>query len=321
MFVCKRCRKNITVKLPTDFNTITGRCKQCESEVSNILGKFQQAFRDACKDKNLTEQELIWLSSGLTKVYISEEEAFAFIRDDALYVLERFLTFAQSDGDITEDEAQRLRDLRKRLRIPDSQTKSFEERLDQLLSISNIRRGQLPIVQSTTMLDAKEECHLETEATHNKITRSDFSPMKGRLVVTNRKVHFLSLEGGWSISLKKIMRVEGDSRRVYLEVANGKGNGDYFVENGDLTRTIVDTAVRVAKKQLDKPSESSEGRHIPQDVQRAVWRRDDGKCVKCGSRSYLEFDHIIPFSKGGASSTSNVQLLCRKCNLEKGNSI
>ncbi len=60
---------------------------------------------------------------------------------------------------------------------------------------------------------------------------------------------------------------------------------------------------------------------IPQEVMDKVWNRDGGKCVKCGSQENLEFDHIIPFSKGGATTYRNMQLLCKKCNLEKTNKI
>lgn len=57
---------------------------------------------------------------------------------------------------------------------------------------------------------------------------------------------------------------------------------------------------------------------LSDDVKLFVWNRDGGKCVKCGGREKLEFDHIIPFSKGGSDTTRNIQLLCEKCNRSKG---
>ncbi len=60
---------------------------------------------------------------------------------------------------------------------------------------------------------------------------------------------------------------------------------------------------------------------IPEDVKNTVYRRDGGKCVYCGSTQNLQYDHIIPFSKGGATSVENLQILCQKCNLEKSNKI
>lgn len=60
---------------------------------------------------------------------------------------------------------------------------------------------------------------------------------------------------------------------------------------------------------------------IPEDVQIFVWQRDEGRCVKCGSQENLEYDHIIPLSKGGSNTARNIQLLCEKCNRQKGNRI
>ena len=60
---------------------------------------------------------------------------------------------------------------------------------------------------------------------------------------------------------------------------------------------------------------------IPEDVKFEVWRRDGGKCVICGSQKNLEFDHIIPFSKGGSSTARNLQLLCQDCNRHKSDKI
>jgi 5-methylcytosine-specific restriction endonuclease McrA len=57
---------------------------------------------------------------------------------------------------------------------------------------------------------------------------------------------------------------------------------------------------------------------IPRDVRRAVWERYRGRCVECHSDFDIQYDHIIPFSMGGASTVENLQLLCARCNQQKG---
>ncbi|MGH7932872.1 MAG: HNH endonuclease [Candidatus Binataceae bacterium] len=56
---------------------------------------------------------------------------------------------------------------------------------------------------------------------------------------------------------------------------------------------------------------------VPEGVRLFVWQRDQGQCVKCGSRERLEFDHIIPVSAGGSSTERNIQILCEACNRAK----
>jgi hypothetical protein len=60
---------------------------------------------------------------------------------------------------------------------------------------------------------------------------------------------------------------------------------------------------------------------IPEDVRAFVWRRDGGRCRRCGSEKNLHFDHIIPISKGGSTIADNLQILCMQCNLAKSNNI
>jgi SAD/SRA domain/HNH endonuclease len=60
-------------------------------------------------------------------------------------------------------------------------------------------------------------------------------------------------------------------------------------------------------------------RIIPSHVKLAVWKRDEGACIQCGSKQNLHFDHVLPYSKGGTSnSEENIQLLCMKHNIRKG---
>ena len=74
--------------------------------------------------------------------------------------------------------------------------------------------------------------------------------------------------------------------------------------------------------QQERPS-----RHIPAAVRREVWQRDGGQCTfvdaqgrRCTERSFLQFEHRIPFAKGGLSNVDNVRLLCRahnRCQAER----
>jgi len=74
---------------------------------------------------------------------------------------------------------------------------------------------------------------------------------------------------------------------------------------------------------ITKENTERERRHIvPTHIKLSVWKRDGGKCVKCGASNELHFDHILPFSKGGTSlKEENVQLLCARHNLQKSDKI
>lgn len=62
------------------------------------------------------------------------------------------------------------------------------------------------------------------------------------------------------------------------------------------------------------------GRFIPTFVKMRVARRDENTCQICSKHlkdNEIEFDHIIPVSKGGSSEEQNVQVTCYKCNRDK----
>lgn len=55
-------------------------------------------------------------------------------------------------------------------------------------------------------------------------------------------------------------------------------------------------------------------RGIPQPVKIAVLTRDGGRCRRCGSTRDLQYDRIVPNSRGGSSTDeNNIRLLCGKC--------
>ena len=72
---------------------------------------------------------------------------------------------------------------------------------------------------------------------------------------------------------------------------------------------------------VEETNTTESTRRISQQVMDKVWNRDNGRCVSCGSNQKLEFDHIIPFSKGGSNTYRNIQLLCESCNRQKSSKI
>ncbi|WP_228819248.1 HNH endonuclease [Nocardia transvalensis] len=110
--------------------------------------------------------------------------------------------------------------------------------------------------------------------------------------------------------------------------------GRWFVDNDGLSAEAVhallvtrdqrrQTAINRAQTtvaMLSEPAPAVRGA-IPDDLKMLIWARDGGRCRKCGSNSELQFDHIIPVSKGGATSEENLQLLCGPCNRSKGGNL
>jgi hypothetical protein len=79
---------------------------------------------------------------------------------------------------------------------------------------------------------------------------------------------------------------------------------------------------------LPLPGEARARTAIQREIRAAVWKRDGGRCRNCGITDAevtadtgvrLHYDHIIPFSKNGADTVNNIQLLCEACNLSNGN--
>ena len=88
-------------------------------------------------------------------------------------------------------------------------------------------------------------------------------------------------------------------------------------------RKVFKFKLKITDKSIDekvnkKIPDLIHNRIIPSDIKIAVWKRDGGKCVQCGSTDNLHFDHVLPYSKGGTSlKVENIQLLCARHNLMK----
>jgi hypothetical protein len=116
--------------------------------------------------------------------------------------------------------------------------------------------------------------------------------------------------------------------RAYEKIHTGiwSYNGVFHLtdswQEGDGARSVFKFRLVAVEgeENLDTPAAANPARRriIPTAVKLAVWKRDAGRCVVCGAKDELHFDHDLPWSRGGTSLTeANVQLLCARHNLEK----
>ncbi len=109
--------------------------------------------------------------------------------------------------------------------------------------------------------------------------------------------------------------------------------GDFYWDDDGLGAEDVKALVLQRKRRLEQKLQSARslmraeknGRPtrapIPTELRRAVFERDGGYCVECGGSFDLQYDHILPVARGGATTLQNLQLLCADCNRSKSDSI
>ncbi|MFT3894078.1 MAG: HNH endonuclease [Anaerolineales bacterium] len=130
-----------------------------------------------------------------------------------------------------------------------------------------------------------------------------------------------------SLSVPQEIEIEDAATGLLAEHSNGcpseaiimiRKVHEYAIAYGDgkITSKIAKEALAVFGIKNNPPI--YERQQIPDDVKMFVWQRDGGRCVKCRSQVNLEYDHIIPVSKGGSNTARNIQLLCENCNRAKG---
>jgi len=105
------------------------------------------------------------------------------------------------------------------------------------------------------------------------------------------------------------------------------------IPSGDLA-TVFARALKTLRRDLERRKfaattrprartqrSNKNPRHIPAEVKRTVWERDQGQCTfvsetghRCPARSPLEFDHADPVAHGGEATVSGIRLRCRAHN-------
>ena len=98
-------------------------------------------------------------------------------------------------------------------------------------------------------------------------------------------------------------------KAVFLERVDVIAEYDYVVRSPSFEMRLPSVIALREFVRQDRP---------PAFTRFNVFLRDGFQCVYCGSPHDLTFDHVIPRSKGGKTSWTNIVAACSPCNLKKG---
>jgi hypothetical protein len=96
---------------------------------------------------------------------------------------------------------------------------------------------------------------------------------------------------------------------------------DKTLKQRSAQRTIPSKTRAVDAPEKPQKPRKENSRHVPRAVVREVHARDAGQCTfmssdgrRCTERGALELHHVVPFARGGPTTTDNLQVLCRAHN-------
>ncbi len=315
---CLRCGKALSWLGKIGRSNSQVHCKECVAEHQLRLAKFSRSFSAlAMAALPFGKKEISHLQAVASNLELTEVEAFGNCRAIGIELMRRSAAMLTCDQQVDTLAVRAVHDLQADLLLSNEDVAPILRQIEFSLRLQDLRSGRLPLVPTHIILGSTEICHFSEQAVFERQTPKGVKKIDGLMVISNERVRFVSAGGGFEFLFSKIasVRLVGNDS-VLLELTRTNGNGRYFVRNTILVCELLLYLVRHSRRLTNIAQASS--RAIPQTVKHSVWNRDGGKCVQCSAQDNLEYDHIIPFSRGGASSVDNLQVLCRRCNLSKG---
>lgn len=294
------------------------QCKRCTAEVEEFLTHWRNRAVRVMTGPGTQSMEWIELWTALRFQCIDDQRGRAVLREVGVTHVERMVAFAFADGEVFADELAAFEHVVSELALSGEIVDDLRRRMHRGRTLSRLRGGELPTVDTPGLhLDPDERVHLDLPAVHVRSLARGPRNTEGRLIASTKKLRFVGDGTGIELPWNRVVSVHPEHGTVVLAATSARGGATFGVADPDYVAAALEGALRVSKRLVLTPGQR-DTRSIPQDVKAQVWQRDGGRCVECGDGHYLEFDHIIPLSRGGATSTTNLQILCRACNRAKG---
>jgi hypothetical protein len=319
-----------------EFARLADVARTCDSTPANFFRTrfrdqgeefLQQLFARVLTDGELTPGEWRAVTETVGRLGMTESEFRDLIHKPAEQFIEHLLADFKSDEQIDAGEEACLNWALNHLLNDPEFTGYVQEEISQIKRLTNLRLGILPSVQppAGVALKAGEIVHFLAECRFVSARRrgGDSPPdaVVGQGVITDDRFVFTSPEQSLQVIHSKVLGYQQHAQAIEIQCVGSAAGLYRFPPHSQYGPDIWLAAIRKANQTLVTPRQTSDARYIPRDVRQRVWQRYGGQCAECNSTHYLEFDHIIPVTRGGGNSDNNVQLLCRGCNGRKSDNI
>lgn len=294
------------------------QCKSCATEIEEFLTHWRNRAVRVLTGPGTQSTEWVEVWAALRFQRVDEQRGRAVLQGVGLDHVERLVAFAFADGEVSAEELDEFEHVVSELALAGGLVDDLRRRMHRGRILSRLRGGELPTIDTPGLhLDPDERVHLDLPAVHLRSLARGPRNTEGRLIASTKKLRFVGDGTGIELPWNRVVSVHPEHGTVVLAATSARGGATFGVADPDYVAAALEGALRVAKRLVLTPGQR-DTRSIPQDVKAQVWQRDGGRCVECGDGHYLEFDHIIPLSRGGATSIANLQILCRACNRAKG---
>lgn len=169
--------------------------------------EFHEQLFEAVKDGKLTEEEIKRLEAKREELGLTDE-ALSAVRQE-MY-LAAFHS-VQEQEDVTDEEWDELEHIQDYLGLSDADIAKTKKELLRMRILSEIKKGNLPVISSSDIIPKSDELIHWSEPTD-----------KGLLVITNKRIIVKGSEETLAFNLSRMVDAEPSVEGITLHVRNHK---------------------------------------------------------------------------------------------------
>ncbi len=280
------------------------------------------AAKCSVKTETLATTEAIRHFSEISRRQFFLECGYATLFD----MLTKYFGYCAGSAQIRINAMRLLRD------VPEIETKISNGEVT-LTTVSKLqtffaaeKKAQKTYTQDEKMKLVDECIGKSTREVERELASKGPEPIKREVVRATSSTH-----SRVSLSLNNELLVKLEKLKGLLSCVNANMSFEELVERlveMGLERLDPEAKANRASNsfhahEMEKAPVQKRSRYIPAHARHATWKKNDGAgCeyvdsksgTRCGSKHFLQIDHVLAFSKGGSHSTENLRILCGQHN-------